>query len=244
MRNKFNLLFSLLFASLLIVNSGCSRKKEQNKPNILVIMIDTLRADHLGFNGYERDTSPVLDSLARDNLNFKYAYSTSAWTPPAVGSLFSGVYASVHGHMPLKENDSLRAHGVFSTLDESFTTIAEALSHAGYDTACISANPMVSEKYGLHQGFKHFYSPGRESADIVNRRAFKYLNDLREKDKPFFLYLHYMDPHFPYAPAEPYDSMFSGPLAERKYKAREERFIGRYDGEIRFANDRIGEMLQ
>lgn len=235
----------LIFCLALLL-FGCTGKLTDAgpaKPNILVILIDTLRADHLGFNGYERDTSPNLDAFARENLNFKYAYSSSAWTPPAVASLFSGVYASVHGHMPLKSDDAERAKGKFSKLDESFSTLAELLRDAGYDTGCISANPMVSEKYGLEQGFNHFYSPGRESAQLVNQRSLKFLKDLRAKEKPFFLYMHYMDPHFPYTPIPPYDTMFNGSLKSREYRPREEKFIGRYDGEIRYVDDKIGEMF-
>ncbi|MCO6430855.1 MAG: sulfatase [Deltaproteobacteria bacterium] len=215
------------------------------KQNVLIILIDTLRADHLGHHGYERDTSPNLDKFASENMNFSYGVSPSAWTPPSVASLFTGMYASVHGHMPLKEGKGSK----FSKLDDSFTTLAEVMKEAGYDTAAISANPLVSEKFGLHQGFNLFVSPGRELAEKVNARTLKYLNDLRPKDKPFFLYVHYMDPHFPYGAPDQYKDMFSGPIKlegrfkGRQYGKRELRYMGRYDGEIRYVDKYIGEIF-
>ena len=233
----------LLVFSLFSCNSG-TETAPKKKPNVLVILIDTLRADHLSFNGYERNTSPVLDKFASENMNFKYAYSSSAWTPPSIATLFTGIYPSVHGHMPLKSQDDERAKGKFSKVDDGFTTLAEAYKENGYDTACISANPMVGENYGLKQGFDHFYSPGRETAAMVNKRSLKYLTELRAKDKPFFLYMHYMDPHHPYTPVAPYDKMFSGPLKSREYKQREVNYIGKYDGEIKYVDDKIGEMFE
>jgi arylsulfatase A-like enzyme len=233
-------------ACLLILAACNSEIKEtapKTKPNVIVILIDTLRADHLGFNGYERQTSPVLDKFASENLNFKYAYSSSAWTPPAVASIFTGVYASVHGHMPLKSEDDERAKGKFSKVDDSFETLAETFTANGYETACISANPMVDPNYGLSQGFKHFYSPGRESAQMVNQRSLKYLKELRDKDKPFLLYMHYMDPHFPYTPVKPYDTLFTGPLKSRSYEPKELKYIGKYDGEVKYVDTKVGEMF-
>src|SRR5262245_29952448 len=71
------------------------------KPNVLLIVVDTLRVDHLHFAGYERHTSPNLDKFAEENIQFRKAMATSAWTPPTMASIFTGLYASVHGHMPL-----------------------------------------------------------------------------------------------------------------------------------------------
>ncbi len=238
---------SIIFLIVILLISACDSKNkqsEQSKPNVLVILIDTLRADHLGFNGYERDTSPVIDKFASENLNFKYAYSSSVWTPPSVASLFTGVYASIHGHMPLKSEDALRAQGKFSKVDDGFTTLAEVYQSNGYDTACISANPMVHKNYGLSQGFTNFYSPGRETAEKINKRTLKYLTDIRDKSKPFFLYLQYIDPHHPYSPPAPYDSMFSGPLKAREYDEKMLKYIGRYDGEIKYTDDKVGEIFK
>lgn len=213
----------------------------RTKPNVLVVLIDTLRADHLGYMGYERDTSPFIDSFAAENLNFSRAISSASWTPPAVASLFSGNYAAVHGHMPLRSQTEYGKR--FTRLDKDFITLAESFKAAGYDTGAISANPIVGERYGLSQGFDLFVSPGRESADRVNERAKKYLTDLRSKEKPFFLYLHYMEPHDPYEPPAPYDTMFTGTLKAREYPAEQSELINKYDGEIRFVDEKIKELF-
>ena len=211
------------------------------KPNVLVILIDTLRADHLGMNGYERNTSPFLDSFAKENLNFTKAMSSASWTPPSVATLVSGMYASIHGHMPLRSQTDYGKR--FTKLDDSFITMAEVFKGAEYSTAAISANPIISKKYGFAQGFDLFVSPGRENAEKVNARTKKYLSTMRPKDKPFFLYLQYMDPHDPYDPPAPYDKSFQGTLKSREYPKQQADFINQYDGEISYVDTKISELF-
>jgi arylsulfatase A-like enzyme len=213
----------------------------KTKPNVLVVVIDTLRADHLGFNGYERNTTPFLDSFAAENLNFKHATSPASWTPPSVASILSGIYPTVHGHMPLRSKTDYGKR--FTRLDDSFHTLAEVFSENGYDTAAITANPIVSNKYGFAQGFKLFISGGREDAEKVNLRSKKYLSDLRDKKKPFFLYLQYMDPHDPYEPNPPYDKSFSGAIKSRAYPLPQSDFMNKYDGEIAYTDKKVSELF-
>ncbi|MCO6430908.1 MAG: sulfatase [Deltaproteobacteria bacterium] len=217
------------------------RQGSDEKPNILIVMVDTLRADHLGYSGYERDTSPNIDRFAAENRIYRNAFSSSSWTPPSVASLFTSVFPTVHGHMPRPGGSKFGRN--FTKLPESFVTLAEALQAAGYATAGITANPLVSEKYGMQQGFEQYYSPGREKGDRITKRAIKYLSDLRPKDKPFFLYLHYLDPHDPYKPPKPYDKMFSGPIKRWPYGEAELQIISQYDGEIRFVDKEIGKLF-
>ncbi|MCO6429535.1 MAG: sulfatase [Deltaproteobacteria bacterium] len=210
-------------------------------PNVLVILIDTLRADHMSLYGYERKTTPNLDLFGEENLVFERAMSAAAWTPPSVASIFTGMYASVHGHMPLRSETS---YGKRNTkLDDSFHTLGELFKGAGYATALISANPLINRRFGFAQGFDTFISPGRERGAKVNRRAMKYLSDLWPREKPFFLYLQYMDPHDPYEAPAPYDAEFSGPLAAREYDEKELALIGAYDGEIKYVDAKIGELF-
>ena len=237
---KFSVILgvSFLFFIAFLLFSGL---KQAKKPNVLIVLIDTLRADHLGYMGYERDTSPFIDSFAASNLVFKYGKSTSAWTPPSIASLFSGMYASVHGHMPLRSQTEYGKR--FTKLDNSFVTLAEVFKENGYATAAISANPLVGERYGLSQGFDLFVSPGRERAEKVNWRARKYISEMWDRQKPLFLYLHYMEPHDPYEPPAPYDSMFSGELKSRSYPQEQSNLINLYDGEIRYVDSKIEKIF-
>lgn len=237
--------FKLLLVLVIVLISGYLtrlfwKSASNNRPNVLIILVDTLRADHLGIYGYERDTSPNIDNFARQNLLYLNAYSSSAWTPPSVASIFTGVYPSVHGHMPRPGGSKFGR--LFTRIDEKFKTLAESFREINYTTAAITANPLIGEKYGLTQGFEQFYSPGREKGDIITRRAIKYLSKLRPKDRPFFLYLHYLDPHDPYQPPNKYKNLFTGQLT-RPYQESELKIISQYDGEIKFIDDQIGTLF-
>lgn len=215
----------------------------QRRPNIVYILIDTLRADHLGYNGYERETSPEIDALARESLVYPYAYSSSSWTAPSVASLMSGLYTSVHGMMP--PNSRVKAAQKFSfRLSDEIDLISEVLKRAEYQTAGVSANPWISEQFGYAQGFDYFYSPGHLTAGEVNRKAFRVAEKLFDTNKPFFLYLHYFDPHDPYSAPEPFKRHFSGPIRDTRYGPEEQRLIARYDGEIRYVDSEIGALLR
>jgi hypothetical protein len=204
------------------------------KPNIIILLADTLRADHLGKNGYSRNTSPVLDNFAAENVDFTYAVSPSSWTIPSVASLFTGLYPSAHGVMP-------RNRETISKLNDDFETLAEALKKEGYSTAAIAANFLVSAKFGLDQGFEQFDTARGETAERITKRAINYLDHAKSLKNPFFLYVHYMDPHHPYQPPPPFNKMFAGPLGS--YSPEVMADISLYDGEIRFTDTQIGELL-
>ena len=167
-------------------------------PSVLLVVIDTLRADALGCYGAERPTSPNLDALAARSLVFEQAFSNAPWTLPAVASLFTGTYPSLHGQTESK--------GPQARLPEELVTLAEALGEAGYDTAAFSAHPWVSPAFGLSQGiatedFQVFAFAGGD--ERVTESAVEWLRSRAEADAPrapFFAYLHYMRPHSPYEP--------------------------------------------
>ena len=173
-------------------------------PNIVVLVIDSLRADHCGFLGYKRPTTPGLDNLAKGGIVFEKAISSSGWTKPAVGTLFTGLIPSNHGAVSRMSVDSGR-HG--AALEKTELTVTEILRNQGWRTGVFSNNPNVLHKYGFTQGVEHFanywevlsYEAGR--TESMTSDVTEWINGLKTED-PFFAYLHLMDTHYPYyAPA-------------------------------------------
>lgn len=205
-------------------------------------MLDTLRADHLGYMGYERPTSPALDKFASESLRFRYAITSAPWTPPAVASMFTGLYSASHGMMPPSGREL--AKKTSSILSENHNTMAEIFSSAGYHTIGITPNPWLKPEFQFNQGFKDFVFELDARADVINKIGLAHL-DSRPANQPFFLYLHYLDPHRPYTPPAPYDTMFTGPLQNAKfsYKKGVLKALNLYDGEIRFLDDQLGQLF-
>jgi arylsulfatase A-like enzyme len=164
--------------------------------NVIIYLIDALRADHLGCYGYSRAISPNLDSFAEDCLLFPNTMAQSSWTKPAVSSLLSGLNPVVHGVSSAR-----------SVLPQEVTTMAELLQAAGYTTSAVVSNGVVSGRYGFSQGFDSFeHLPEQHRSqqvhhlsDRVNEAAFDWLEQ-RDRSRPFLLYLHTSDPHSPYTP--------------------------------------------
>ncbi len=221
-------------------------------PNILVYMIDTLRADHLGAYGYERETSPNLDALAETGTLFRNAIAQSPWTKPSVASVLTGLNPQLHG-----------VNGRKDALSPEATTVAELLWEAGYDTAAIYTNGNLSHM-GLGQGYAH-YQHLREGttrsihvlSDQLNEHALRWL-ERRDRDKPFFLYLHATDPHSPYTPPDGYldelglavrdadagliekvNMLKRGEVDERELAD----LVALYDAEIRFNDEQFGRLV-
>lgn len=166
------------------------------RPNVLVYLVDTLRADHLGCYGHERNTSPRLDAFAADAVVFDDAFAQSSWTRSSVASLFTGRQPPSHG-----------VHGRSEALAEDAVTLAEVLRDAGYATAAFVTNGNASRAFGFAQGFDVFELLGQDPAtaalhtlsDDVRRAVSAWL-DRRPAGRPFFVYAHTMEPHAPYAP--------------------------------------------
>ena len=178
------------------------------RPNIILIVIDALRADRTGTYGHYRNTSPTIDSVSSEGVVFDRALSQAPWTLPSMATLFCSKYPGVH-----KITDFDVADGIFNSaaeeitvLDGSFVTLAEVLRDNGYQSAAVVANILLRARYGFAQGFDHYEDLRPEgdlssAADVrgneVNGKALSWL-DRRDKERPFFLYLHYMDVHGPY----------------------------------------------
>ena len=176
------------------------------RPNIVIVLVDALRADQLGVYGSSRQLSPAIDELAREGVTFEQTISQAPWTQPSVASLFCSFYPSVHQvrDYELAWNSTFAQTPAVAVFGESFTTLAEVIHGCGYQTAAFSANPWVVPEFGFGRGFEHFdasfatFGKGSSiSGRTLNQAVFRWLAE-RDVARPFFLYLHYMDAHGPY----------------------------------------------
>jgi arylsulfatase A-like enzyme len=208
------------FAALLLLAAlapaGCSDKPAAEKPSIVLILVDTLRADYLGSYGFRGPISPNLDRLARESIVFDRAYSQAPWTKPAIATLFTGLEVPVHqvtthrGEFGEAAGPRRRKGVETDALPEQAETLAEALAAAGYETAAIVTNPWIRPKHGFAQGFDKFddrLAANDTRAERVLEAASAWLAR-RNPERPWFLYLHFMDVHDPYdAPDEDVDAV-------------------------------------
>lgn len=199
--------------AIAIVLIGCGQKEhETGRTNVVLISIDTLRADRLGCYGYERPTSVGLDAFAANGTIFEQCAATSPWTLPSHTSMLTGLYPSRHG---LQEYPN--PNGEHPMLPESCTTLAQVLKAQGFSTAAIVNSRWVSREYGLDRGFEHFDYVDEtvdqaEPSDIANR-AVDWLS--AADDKPFFLFLHWYDLHSDYTSLPEFEQRFVGPYQGR-----------------------------
>jgi arylsulfatase A-like enzyme len=241
-------------AALLIAaacfGSGCNGERGAPR-NVLFILVDTLRTDHLSAYGYDRDTSPALTRLAEAGVRFDRAYAPAPWTKPSVASMFTGQYPHRHG-----------LNFVLATLLPSAQTLAERLSLAGFATAGAVSHNLLGGKNGFDQGFESYdTAEARGHAHVstagVTKRALKFLEHLDAQERPFFLFVHYFDPHYEYRrhPQYGYAAESVGRLRGGEdihalrdmgpsLAADEVEFLKNvYDEEIRFTDAGIGELL-
>jgi arylsulfatase A-like enzyme len=174
------------------VSSG---KTPPGAPHIVLLVLDTLRADHLACYGYDRPTSPALDALATESTLYEHAVAPSPWTLPSHASMFTGLYPSEHGaHCFLVEESVENAY----PLPPETVTIAEVLRGHGFRTAAFVANAAyLRRSYQLDQGFDS-YRVRRQRAAAMNPSIVQWLDDRGPDAPPFFLFVNYMDTHQPY----------------------------------------------
>lgn len=210
-----------------------------SRPNVLLLVMDTTRADHLSCYGYDRNTTPNIDAFASEGTRFENGIAPAGWTLPSHVSLFSGLLPSEHGVL----------HGEFEP-DRSIPLLPELLSDAGYDTIGLSNNPWVSPAYALDQGFDEFHEIFREhvykymsglKANIKRLRKLLLIEDTgadsthetlkqwlqsRDDENPFFAFINYMEPHQVYTPPRPYHNEYvdGGPLAPYREVVRNRQF--------------------
>ncbi|UCE98571.1 MAG: sulfatase [Planctomycetota bacterium] len=233
--------------------SGCGRKKTSVKQtNVILISIDTLRADHVGCYGYQRPTSPTLDNLASEGLLFEDVTSTSPWTLPAHGSLLTGLYPNRHG---------LKSYN--NRLPNDVVTLSEILSKHGFSTAAVVNSLYVSQRYGFNRGFDYFtYVKEIINLRVPSRVGDEALNWLAKYcSEPFFLFLHYFDIHSDYTSLPRYEKQFirpyhgvaDGTTAQLIYFRRGQvhldqtdavHLVDLYDASIRQMDDGIARLLR
>lgn len=214
-------------------------RRPEKRPNVVLIMIDTLRADHVGLYGYNRPTTPYIDQFGRENVTFRRAFTAAPWTPPSVASLLTGLYASSHGMSPPQNRRDARE--AMARLSDELLTIAEYLDEESYRTLALSSNPWISEDFGFEQGFHSFRTSAFSDAETVTSAAVDLLKD-ELGGSPYFLYLHYLDPHSPYTPPERFHAIFRDGQESTTKEWRDE--IDRYDGEIRYLDREVGRLLE
>lgn len=191
----------LALYSAISVSPGRREKRvvDGEPSSILLVVIDTLRRDYLGFHGFEGDVSPNLDALARRSVIFDQAVTPAPWTLPAVASLFTSLYPEQHGQAGLVEG---KGSGKQTVLPPDALTLAERLRSRGYATAAFVGNPWMTRKSGLAQGFDVYddREVGNEvEAGVLLDRAAGWIES-RPQRPPFFVYVHLMDVHGPYRP--------------------------------------------
>jgi len=224
---------------LVAVAMGLLLRPSRPRPNIVLVVLDTVRADHLPPYGYPRDTAPFLSGLASRGVVFDRAFATSSWTSPSVASLFTSVYPFQHG--VIWGMKRMREAGFrFNHLPATLETIPEALKKAGYSTFAVSDNINVSPVTRFDAGFDRFESASNASSEAVNKRIKKWRPDL-ERAKPYFLYIQYMDAHAPYKARAPYFDRF---MADGLPAIERPDFVAAYDSEIHVMDDRLKGLFE
>ena len=209
-----------------------------NRPNVLVIVMDAVRADHLPLYGYERDTTPNIRNLAKEGTLFTRSFCPSASTLATNASIFTGMYASIHGAHYSKNAPNAKP------LSDKFTILAKVLSDKGYLTMGIVSNFIyLSRNFHMDQGFEYFdsrmkahffkktqpfylrslvrqilalifpthdYHVVYRKAEEINSVVFHLLDKLKKVKKPFFMFINYMDAHRPHIPPSPFDTLYPG----------------------------------
>lgn len=215
--------------------------------SLIILLADALHAAHLGCYGAEEDTSPHLDRLAREGTLFERAYSQTSWTVPSVTSLFTGLDQESHG-----------VRALAWALGEEPATLAECFREAGYATAAFVQNGLVARDTGLDRGFDTYVVRVGEKRDQLQTEVLEWLRS--PPTQPFFLYVHYLPPHEPYTPPEPYltrfgpgpgDGIDGTPASIHRLNQQQpepdhpglRRMRSLYDGNVAYLDAQIGEVL-
>jgi arylsulfatase A-like enzyme/Tfp pilus assembly protein PilF len=221
--SRRRVLLVLLGPALLL---SCSRSRPAIR-NVLLISIDTLRADHVSAYGFPRSTTPNIDAVAREGVLFKGVYTPVPMTLPAHVSMLTGTLPPTHG---LRDNLQNR-------LPDASLTLAEMLKPKGFTTGAIVSTFVLDRRFGTSQGFDSYddrFQAVHKIGDLSERKGDEAARLARDwldehKEQPFFLFVHFYDPHDPYAPPEPFASKWSAHP---------------YEGEVAFADHCVGQVLE
>ncbi len=239
--------------------TGC--RNSSAPPNIILITIDTLRADRLSCYGYHRNTTPRIDGLAEDSTIFRRATATSSWTSPSMASIFTSKYPRSHGirsgHVDSKAGRILQQE----FLSRKLPVLPELFQQNGYTTFGVSTNAHMTTETGFDRGFDYFESYWFEKAETVNNTVNLWRRQIDEADR-YFLWVHYFDPHDPYLAQEPWireynpvETAYLGWAGSRMKRLRryQDRITGNeqaikalndlYDSEINYTDEFVGKLL-
>jgi arylsulfatase A-like enzyme len=248
--------FLTLICGALMGCSGATRS-----PNILLLVVDSLRSDHLGLAGYDRPTSQTLDSLAMRGVAFSSSAAQAPWTEPSVASLLTGRYPSSAFHKSFTAVPGRGERVPAVALGEGVLALPAMLSARGYVSAAFSASGMVNHQIlGLQAEFAHFDAGVQctrgDCAARINARVLEWLSN--GDSRPWFCYVHYMDVHHPYEAPSEYVTRFRRGSAELPRtdhvwmkRVRQEglsaqeltHLVDMYDAEIAYLDDQIGHLL-
>jgi arylsulfatase A-like enzyme len=209
-------------------------------PNLVVYLVDTLRADRLGCYGYPRPTSPEFDRLAVDGVLWREGRAQSSWTRPAVATVLTGLLPVTH-----------RAQETRDRLPAEVTTLAERFAAAGWQTAMLTTNGNVAARFGFNQGWDDFIylrerrtsRPHHVQSAEANESLFRWL-DRRDPARPFLLFVHTTDPHDPYTPPERFRALLAGDVedAEAGTARRMRQLATMSDGEALAAREALSRL--
>jgi arylsulfatase A-like enzyme len=242
-----------LAVATLIGLSSAGAPADELPANVVLITLDTIRADHLSCYGYERPTSPHLDRLAEEGTRFDAFVNASSWTLPSHASLFTGLSPTTHGaHYAaggaVSLDQALEQEGPFGAfrvdaLPSQAQTLAERLAEAGYATCGVGAGPWLKPAFGLAQGFDVYdaevASTSGRPGEEVNALALRFLEE--QGERPFFLFVNYFDAHDPY---EPPPDLLGRFLDVQAKASRSVHTLARYDEEIVHVDRCLGELLE
>jgi len=198
----------VVFLALAVLAASCSGgEATTDRPSVILVVVDTLRADHLGCYGYGGPTSPNLDELAGAGVRFDQLVSAAPWTLPSVVSLMTSTWPSVHGAAiwdegPRTIDSPIGIRGI----DEQVSTLAQAFREGGYRTRAWVTNPFLAPGSGIERGFGDYlyrhYPEESGQADAVIEEVIRWLDT--DPGGPFFVYIHLNDPHHPHFPRPEY----------------------------------------
>jgi arylsulfatase A-like enzyme len=236
-------------AAVLLLASACARREPAT--NVVLVVLDTVGAEHVGSALPEAGHTPHIDRLAAEGVTFRRAFSTAPWTQPSVASLLTSRMPSSHGVLRLRQ-----------VLPETLVTLAERMQTAGYETAGFVTHDLLKRQLGYAQGFDHWdesHIGGHEgiTSRQVTDAALAWLRG-RSRSAPFFLFVHYFDPHFVYQhhPEHDLTAGYHGPLRPGMdiWDLRNQRerltpedvayLVGLYREEIAFTDAQIGRLLE
>ncbi len=242
-------ILSTVFSFALILTLSCGKASTSiGRPNVILIIIDTLRADHLSCYGYQREISPSLDSLAATGTRWENCQAQAPWTLPSTASIFTGLNARQHGSGRRLDGDH-RLHSEVPVIPTIF-------SDAGYRTCGIFNVVLLNENHGFARGFDYYSCDdlGARRAAISVDEFLRWLESGSD-ERPFLAVLHFFDVHEPYDPPSPYDKLYfpddtlevsyweiteSGWIAHPEHL---EHFLSRYDGGITWVDTQLGRLF-